>query len=368
MFNELIDRRTFEVIVKKYGADYQDGAISPEVIEEILKSHVENKKHIFKLFGNKLRVEKEIETTVSQEEGSRILKKLINTDLEDSKRLFFVKSFLDDLDPREFTENVTTCTRTMFDVKISKGTKVSKALAKLCLKEDAHEVVTKHSMALQSARAKGKIVVSIDPCDYVTMSSNNSGWRSCHRLDGGEYRTGPIAYLRDSSTVICYMESSTPCEFTYYRGEEFSHTNKVWRQIALVSPNLEFSLQERQYPNINMINQLAVSEIFKELFEKYNQTEYKVENSPVEWLNLLHRDFSTEEDSYSYYYNDIKAEMFSYGNIVSGLSETIDSLREKELPVKGEAVYCLDCGEHAYESSSLYCEDCGGYDCDEDDW
>ena len=245
--------------------------------------------------------------------------------------------------------------------------KVSKALTKLCLPEYAHDITTKHSMAVQQMTTKGKLVLSIDPCDYITMSSNNSGWRSCHRLNGGEYRTGPLAYLRDGSTVICYMESSKPCEITV-GGKEYSHSNKTWRQIAMVSPNLDFSIQERQYPNENTINANEVAKAFKELFEQYHNEKFKVESHSVDTLNDLHIDYANEYEEHRYFYNDISNEMFSEGDVVLREGQSIDFIRTLPLPIKGEEVYCLDCGGSIYDSDTLYCEDCGCYDHDEDEW
>ena len=199
------------------------------------------------------------------------------------------------------------------------------------------------------------------------MSSNNSGWRSCHRLNGGEYRTGPLAYLRDSSTIICYMESSKPCEITV-AGKEYTHSNKTWRQIAMVSPNLDFSIQERQYPNENTINANEVAKAFKELFEQYHNEKFKIESHSTDTLNDLHTDYANEYDEHRYYYNDISNEMFSQGNVVLRESQNVSVLETLPLPVKGEAVFCLNCGESIYDSDSLYCEDCDCYDCDEDEY
>ena len=58
---DLINERAFTAILKHYGADYQDGSLSPSVVSEMLDTHIERKAHIFKLFGGKLKIEKEID-------------------------------------------------------------------------------------------------------------------------------------------------------------------------------------------------------------------------------------------------------------------------------------------------------------------
>ena len=70
---DLINERAFTAILKHYGADYQDGSLSPSVVSEMLDTHIERKAHIFKLFGGKLKIEKEIETTVDRNTAFDIL-------------------------------------------------------------------------------------------------------------------------------------------------------------------------------------------------------------------------------------------------------------------------------------------------------
>lgn len=366
--NKMIDRETFRAIVKHFGTDYSDGGFDREVVDNLVNVHIRNKKHIFELFGGKLKVEKEIETSIPETELKALRRQLINCDAFKGGKFLFVRTFLSDLEIEEFGQNVVACERKYFNVTIPKGMKVSKALAKLCLPEHTHLVQTEHSMILQQTKTKGKLVLSIDPCDYVTMSSNASGWRSCHRLDGGEYRTGPLAYLRDTSTVICYLASSKQCEFTD-EGENYAFSNKSWRQIALVSPELEYSIQERQYPANNSINSSEVAELFKELFEEYNGVDYEKEMTPVHKLEELHIDYANETDEVALYYNDTTHEMYGSGYVVKPKEVDIEDFDGDRKPHKGEAVYCLNCGnDYCEDSDTLYCSECRNYDEEEDEY
>ena len=359
MFKDLIDRDKFKAILLNYA---NVDTISQSAIDEMLDAHVTKKQHIFELFRGKLRIEKEIDSFASATEIQLVIEDLIKNELKDDK-FFFAKSLLKSVHPKEFMDNTLDKPANMLDVSLGKGMKISKALTKLCLPEDAHHITTKHSMALQSLKGKGKIVVSIDPCDYITMSSNNSGWRSCHRLDGGEYRTGPISYLRDSSSVICYMESSSPCEFKLTPdGETYTHTNKSWRQIALVSPDLEFAILERQYPSTVKANSDAVSSIFEELFENYKKICYNIIKVPVEIMPELHSDYYNckSDAEFKYHYNDILSEMFISGSLIKPEELEIKDVLDLKLPLKGSNVYCLRCGEPHYVqgSDTLICSDC----------
>lgn len=369
MFKEMINKEAFTAIIKEYGANYVDGNLSETVVDEMLDAHVKGKEHIFKLFGNKLKIEKEIETTLPNEEVNKVMNNLIRS-FSEEKRLVFVTSLLKSSSIEEFSTNKLNRTIKVYDIQLDAGMKLSKALARLCHPDDVHKVITAHSMAIQQITAKGKAVISIDPIDYITMSSNNSGWRSCHRLNGGEYRTGPLAYLRDSSSVICYIESSKPCIIRDRSGAQYEHSNKVWRQLAMVNPDVTFSMQERQYPNKNAVNENAISELFLDAFAAFTGKKYKIERAHCELLNNLHIDYANTEDESRMYYNDIYEDMFANANIVIPFDTTGQELSESgetSFPVKGASVYCLDCGYELHNPSSLYCSDCSDCD-DEDEW
>lgn len=365
-FIEAVDFDTFYATANSLvDSSYGMGA-SKSVMKKYVDTHAQAKEHIYKLFGNKLRVEKEIDVTVNSEEVYNVIGDF-KSYLSTNKKFIFARSLVEAINYSEFLTNSLCKDYDFFGTKLPKGMKVSKALTKLLLPEHHHEVTTKHSMLYQTLFTKGKVVLSIDPVDYITMSSNSSGWKSCHRLNGGEYATGPLAYLNDSSSVICYIESRTPCRFSF-RGKEYTHSNKTWRQIALVSPELEYSIQERQYPNDNAMNAQAVADLFKELFEKNSGLSYTIENTSVGKLADLHVDYANDSGEENLYYNDILNEMFSNGHVVLPKDRTIRSLRDADesiKPMKGGPGECLDCGDVIESPGAPFCYDC--YDRDEDD-
>lgn len=353
----LVDREKFVQTLGYYGADYAGYSLSESVVDSMLTRFSNQKQHIYKMFGEKLKIEKEIETVVGVEEAKAVRLQLVAQ--LSGPHLVFVRSLLMGIGLSEFTTNVLERDINIFGVKLPKGLKLSKAIIKMCLPKYAHEVSVAHSMANQKLFTKGKAVLSIDPVDFITMSSNASGWRSCHRLDGGEYRTGPLAYLMDSSSVICYIESKTPCKFER-RGTEYEHSNKSWRQIALVNPDCGYVIQERQYPARNSLNQNAISQLFVEALNQYHGTNgYTYKNTYNDTLNNLHIDFANYTDSNNMYYNDINNEMFDSANVVFNgevFSDADDINLDK--PTKGEDVMCLCCGDYLDDSESLYCYDC----------
>ncbi|MEG1519326.1 MAG: hypothetical protein RR358_05930 [Cetobacterium sp.] len=359
----MIDIDRVKGIVDYYTNGVYNTTSRMQFVKELLEQHSKEKQHIFELFGEKLRIEEDIETVVGDSEARTIRRSLLEA--LTGKKLYFVRQILRALPLKNFKENTLDRDYFILDVKLDKGMKLSKALTKLCLVEDAHKVSTEHSMAIQKLKTKGRVVLSIDPVDYLTMSCNSSGWKSCHRINGGEYAAGPISYLGDSSTVICFIESSTPCTFNY-NGNSYSHSNKIWRQIALVSKDCSYSIQERQYPATSSINEQAVSKLLIEQFNKINQeTNFKTENMHVGELGKLHIDYSAISDNYSLHYNDITSDMFSSGAVIHNKTEFNFMPKTVNKPVKGSAVKCLCCGDAVYDSESIYCGDCDNMEYDD---
>ena len=57
-----------------------------------------------------------------------------------------------------------------------------------------------------AAKNEVKIVLSVDPVDFITASLNDYNWSSCNTPDGC-YATMPLSLYLDSSTVVAYIES-----------------------------------------------------------------------------------------------------------------------------------------------------------------
>ena len=51
-------------------------------------------------------------------------------------------------------------------------------------------------------------VLSFHPCDYLLMS-HGTGWRSCHRINGGEWQGGTWSYMLDPVSSILFTTEET---------------------------------------------------------------------------------------------------------------------------------------------------------------
>ena len=324
-------------------------------LTEHLEVWAKNKAHIYEMFGNKLTIEREIDTELSPYFIQQKLEKFLEVELA-APKFKILTVFLSLIRLNELRSNLLEDDFIMFDTTFKKGTKVTKCFRQLLRSEDVEEATTKYSMFLQSLKTKGVAVLSIDPVDYLTMSCNNSGWSSCHSLHG-DYRAGTVSYMMDSSTIIGYVKATRDYIINY----RVSHTNKIWRQIVLVNENLDFAIQARQYPNSNDINSRTIGEMMQELLEKatgdaYKRTRERVEDRVFSYLQSNH-------DGPQLYYNDIAARAFTYAHVLLKENESVQGLVDKikegrmSRAIVGHDVPCLcGCGINLSRPGSLFVE------------
>lgn len=361
----MVNIKDIETIVKAKMRLKRDAQIN---VKQYLEEWASNKAHIFELFGGKLTLEEEVELDLTQNlkvikcSRKAFLAECVSTYEEN---LFKLLLFFEELSPIEFANNIINIDREILGVKISKGNKISRTISKFVSdKKIASDITTKYSMIVQEFKAKGKVVLSIDPIDYFTMSENDSNWTSCHSLTGC-YQTGTVAYLQDSTTVIAYAKPIRNTTVNFH-GEVASYSNKVWRQVVMFSDNFVYATQSRQYPADMIANRTTVGNMLIKLLEGYNNTEYVSHDWEVSdnWAAIeCHECAGNDVDWYCY--NDITHEAFNtaYSLIPSTYDNVYDffkEMREKsEYCSPSSSVACLCCGQHFLENAeSLICEDC----------
>ena len=105
---------------------------------------------------------------------------------------------------------------------------------------------TKASMLIQETKIVGELCFSVHPLDFLSVSENQHNWRSCHALDG-EYRSGNLNYMVDSSTIICYLKSKEDTKLPNFPSS-IPWNNKKWRMLLFFSDSREAIFAGRQYP------------------------------------------------------------------------------------------------------------------------
>ena len=332
-------------------------------IREHLNNWAKNKSHLYLAFGKKLKLEKEIELDFSG--NSTYVKSLISKFYQEITQAK-VKRFLKSCSNAEVVMNCLNRNVSFEDVKFRAGDKISKCIGKILdlydiTPAEKDSVLIKFSMLIQGVKAKGSAVLSIDPVDYITMSENNSNWESCHAMSGC-FRTGPFAYLQDSSTTISYVKPKDDCVFTYGDSKTLTYSNKNWRQIVLFSKELKYATQLRQYPYTSQANQSTVASIVMNILNAKSGLDYQIHSIDVcdmpRYFSTLHECTGDGEDLC---YNDLTNEAFKTAYWISeiGVEPTEEVLKEYlragETAEVGHYVPCIcGCGDELYDSESLY--------------
>lgn len=356
---ELVDLKKLENTLRR---------LSPESFSKVsLSWHIDRwatrKQHLFKLLGNKLKVEQTVDAALPRSTIRELYSQFDReVGLSDQKKYCILNHFLDMIEIDEISSNTLSNNYDIFGTVFKRNMKVSRIIAKLVHKDYVHEIQTKYSMFLQKLKARGTAVISIDPVDYITMSVNKSGWRSCHALDG-EYRTGTLAYMVDKSTMISYVKTSEDIALD----DCIPFSNKIWRQVVVANKALDFAIQSRQYPTEIPSNSDTISNMLLQQLEQTRGEKFKIERASAHRLSSHVEDGEYEDDKL--WYNDILSESFSYGTItyMDKFADTDELYRDTDNAIIGGNVQCVEASgmwlrNSGYLSDSNYCDD------REDDW
>lgn len=128
------------------------------------------------------------------------------------------------------------------DMKVSKV--VSAVLNRLNIKR-THEIekaFAKYADSVSTSSKDYKLILSINPADFVTMSHGNS-WRSCHSFkDGGGWHAGCLSYALDNTTMIAYI---IPKETSGVYALE----PKIKRLLFMLSNDKKCLMSTKMYPD-----------------------------------------------------------------------------------------------------------------------
>lgn len=344
IIKEMIDK----VNKERFSALCRIGANGPtkqEYIDKMLEVWAENKYEFYLAFGKKLSIEKEISFKCDSSEISGMLTDLcnkypiyslyINLFLAHDKNCF-VKNIIPNSD------SVLSLLGSSSKVAAKKGESISKYFARL-FEDDAFNMSL--SEVLQARETKGKIVISIDPYDYLTCSYNKHNWTSCHSVFDGGYRTGVLSYMTDGATLISFRENGRTYDYINTRSSKnnFSGNSKSWRQNIYVDKDTCTAVFSREYPYTEKIEGARNSsrELLEEVFSNYLGFENLWDNygstDPVSGFGKkIYRNAS------QYHYDDVIHKPSNTNLITITPAET---LTDDIDIVVGGTVICLCCGK-----------------------
>lgn len=255
------------------------------------------------------------------------------------------------------------CKERMPDAHVSRGSKITKALRKLFTYvgfSDNYTTFEKDFAKLADALSPYTVttytIISLNPCDYLTMSFGNS-WSSCHTIDKdnlrgmpggyqGMYASGTMSYMLDKTSFILYQVSNDSDISEPYL------LPKIRRQMFHYDEGL--LIQGRSYPDACNEEFILSSRL---LVEDAISTCLSVPNS---WKRATS---VTDVDYYTYGTNYPDYEEFPTQCNAAYLKPIVgDGVSFCDLSICiGHAPICVACGREHGNSGYLTC--CGNHTC-----
>lgn len=260
-----------------------------------------NKAHIFEAWGERLRIEKEVELSLAEKDVRSEMRAMIERLRAEGKvsevSLGIISIAIFYIPYEDVLENKLSKKVTLFNINFGAGMKVSKMLGRLILDDkEKYEVQTAFSISVQSFKATGVLVMSIDPMDILCMSFNpDSEWRSCHNIQDGEFRSGAISYVVDSSSFIGYVYRRS-AESNLLPGVEIP--NKLWRQMGYFSEDMSFAALSTHYPSTNKNNRKTLVSLMTEVMGSDKTEHGFIDADLLDYRNLM-------KDQGNLHYNDL---------------------------------------------------------------
>ena len=268
-------------------------------------------------------------------------------------------------------------------IKLQKGMKVIKILAKVA---DAigwplfEEFRILHSQFLNQKTLKGELCLSIHPLEYMTMSDNESGWKSCMSwAHTGCYRSGTIEMMNSNCVIVAYLKTKNDMTV---EGEENFWNNKKWRTLIIADPN-EFITTIKSYPYQSEELSKAALEF---LVERMPCSWAEFKNQPIYGYHMFN-DYRDECDEVNekvhvddyitfetgYMYNDFGTGVLHYG--IFPFYDITTKRDYAEIRIDGRHYYnysgpktCMICGGEDFYDDEGEALCCGAKECSPETW
>lgn len=234
----------------------------------------------------------------------------------------------------------------------------------LALKEKVkvmNSVDIEYSKLFENRQISGNLAMSIDPIDYLLMSTNKSGWHSCYAISKegqsrrfGEYVSGLFSYMCDPSTIVTYRHSDEMVEYKIGTSK-FKEYSKNWRQLIYLDTNSWGFACSRQYPFTDTDLAKNMREFMEEVISEYLNIENKWKYKRIADEDKLNRlititTFNNERLSY----NDI----LHRGEGIFAYNTVLNNAQNLHFNVDSNPI-CPICGEREIHYSGLpMCRNC----------
>lgn len=258
------------------------------------------------------------------------------------------------------------------EISCTRGTKIMKAVRQVLERyfpedEFAHKAFhvwrDKISEVFTDDTDKEReLVLSIHPLDFLTLSHNDCTWSTCFNWDNqGCYSTALSGLMNSNMCIVAYLKSKNGTM------RDFDIDNKSWRTLVFI--NKDICVVGKSYPYGSDIIEQEVLAFVAGLAKKNMRWEYKYENVP--YRDLLPYSTGTRFD----YVNSMKKSIllycddnFCYNDLLMDkdteyLCNRNYVTESKKYSFLGQTI-CMHCGEKIEElakngdRSIVVCKEC----------
>ena len=240
------------------------GKINNLWAKEYLVNWAKAKFKFYKIFGNKLSIEQEVEHIPTDYDAKNlkntllsnmpiyapIIQSLSDRIIKENKmrpgEYPYEFESIKDIDKMTFTKFMSLYNNPNLDNEISK---------------------------IYQANGKTVLTVSINPIDYLTVSINKTGWKSCHNFFDGGWGTAGLSLMFDKTSLVGFSSVGMVDYTDRYRS--FTWNNKMWREMIYVSEENSAMVFSRQYP----FDDERFSGVLRQLMEKKYSTYFNAHNT-----------------------------------------------------------------------------------------
>lgn len=311
----------------------------------------------------KLKSDCNVELSLEEKEKikTQCVNKIFKITSEDKRLIYLITDYLrDEINVDEFFSNLTEKPHNIsrIELMIPNGVKVGKSIKRFYEKFYGSELDEGHkntllkiqmimSNAQQKSKVKGDLYLSVHPLDFLTISTNNHNWVSCHALNHC-YSAGNFAYMQDSSTCVAYLLTPGNEQVQLQKLPKGCLWNdKSWRMLMFLSEDKKFAAAGRHYPFevLELEKEVALALVPCRNMWRSNAPEY------VRKLALFDRMCAADNDADCYYFND-RDRKINLGYQLHTIGEII--ILNENRPNEEPRFYCDVLDSSAYNPRFYY--------------
>lgn len=321
-----VDKKAFKAMLNIGGSYNRRCVVSDKVVDLYLQRWAKNKYEYYLMFDRNLCIKKDVEY---YEARANIYNKV--NDLKNKYNAYSI--ILNLFSEDDFYENICPESELLEDFckDYKSGMKLSKFLSKY-IKNPQFDIDL--SKVLQDKKTKSSLFISIDPCDFMTVSINKHNWKSCHNILDGMYGTAPFSLMLDESSLVAFASKGDMLEYEL-KENRFNWNSKQARLMINIDKQTGAMSFNKPYPNMNEKMQEEIRNMMEEAMSRYLkiENEWKIQSSERQSLQPY------IIASGGFHYTDPIFSMVIHSKMNEGNTKPVG------FRIGVPKIFCLECGE-----------------------